>query len=199
MTYPVLKALGFNSLNVHPFQAVGFKYQTAPPYIAVAMLNALGAQGLATPVDGMYDPYPYYTQRALFENECVAKAGHRPRKLDLELKAPRFQPLKVKYNETAFKPSVAISTLRHYAEVPTHREGESMSAKFLASHGATLHEWQQYLKCFADVEHAHASGATADDFRNDLLGAFSSAPGAALRYVVRGGGGEGNAVRKGGC
>ena len=35
----VLKALGFNFLKVHPFQAIGFKCQPAPPYHAVVALE----------------------------------------------------------------------------------------------------------------------------------------------------------------
>ena len=105
---------------------------------AVIMLNALsgsgsGSGGVASPTDGMYAPYPYFTQRALFDDTCVNS-------------------------------------------VETHEVGTKLSAKFLANHGATLHEWQTYLKCFvgeAGVKHVHASTADADAFRRDVIAAFT--------------------------
>jgi hypothetical protein len=60
---------------------------------------------VAAPIDGMYAPYPYFTQRALFDDACVNR-------------------------------------------VRTHEAGATLSAKFLATHGATLHEWRTYLACF---------------------------------------------------
>eukprot|EP00227_Mantoniella_beaufortii_P007298 CAMPEP_0197587128 /NCGR_PEP_ID=MMETSP1326-20131121/8859_1 /TAXON_ID=1155430 /ORGANISM="Genus nov. species nov., Strain RCC2288" /LENGTH=267 /DNA_ID=CAMNT_0043151819 /DNA_START=26 /DNA_END=826 /DNA_ORIENTATION=+ len=110
---------------------------------AAIMLNALNAQpgaGLA-PVDGMYAPYSYYTQRTLFDNTCMGK-------------------------------------------IPVERKGSTMNAKYMATHGATLHEWQDYLQCFApSVKHTHASAGTAAQFRRDVLSAFNGSATSPLRYV----------------
>ena len=90
--------------------------------------------GVASPVDGMYAPYAYFTQRALFENLCVNA-------------------------------------------VVTHQgAGVTMSAKFLATHGATLREWADYLACFvgsSGVTRTHAATADADAFRRDVVAAFT--------------------------
>ena len=56
---------------------------------------------------------------------------------------------------------------------PTHvSDDTTMSAKFLATHGATLHEWATYLACFVDVSHTHASTTDAAAFRTALKDAF---------------------------
>lgn len=87
----------------------------------------------------MYAPYPYFTQRAIFDDPCVRR-------------------------------------------VPTHQTDTPMSAKFLATHGATLEEWAAYVSCFAGasgVNHTHASSASADAFRRDVVAAFTPRPSSA--------------------
>uniref|UniRef100_A0A7S0T5R7 glutathione gamma-glutamylcysteinyltransferase n=1 Tax=Mantoniella antarctica TaxID=81844 RepID=A0A7S0T5R7_9CHLO len=110
---------------------------------SVTILNALGGDGLAAPTDGFYKPFPYFTQRTLFNNACVNK-------------------------------------------VATHEAGIAMSVKFLAMHGATLHEWQAYLACFtgeAGINHTHASTASADAFRRDVIAAFAASVDSSSRPV----------------
>jgi hypothetical protein len=97
----------------------------------------------AAPTDGFYKPFPYFTQRTLFNNACVNK-------------------------------------------VATHEAGIAMSVKFLAMHGATLHEWQAYLACFtgeAGINHTHASTASADAFRRDVIAAFAASVDSSSRPV----------------
>ena len=68
---------------------------------------------------------------------------------------------------------------------PTHVSDDvSMSAKFLATHGATLHEWATYLACFVDVSHTHASTTDAAAFRDALKDAFpTTRDGSASKFV----------------
>ena len=60
--------------------------------------------------------------------------------------------------------------------VPTSDGSATVSAKFVATHGATLHEWSSYISCFADARRVHAEDATPAAFRDQLRDAFSSTP-----------------------
>ena len=132
--------------HARPFHQLSLHFETqrnqafCSAATAVTILNALTAEGLAAPVDALYAPYPYFTQRAVFENACVNS-------------------------------------------VRTH-DGGRMSVKFLATHGATLDEWRDYLACFVGddgVTHAHASEGDAESFRAALKTAF--APASPVAYV----------------
>ena len=68
--------------------------------------------------------------------------------------------------------------------VPTHEDGTLMSVKFLATHGATLHEWATYLSCFAEVEHVHAEVSTEAAFRDVVKAAFPTTRGAKAEKFV---------------
>lgn len=56
----------------------------------------------------------------------------------------------------------------------SHAEGSTLTAGFIATHGATLHEWQTYLKCRAPTTHVHASTSDAETFRAAALAALSA-------------------------
>ena len=60
--------------------------------------------------------------------------------------------------------------------VPSSDGSTTVSAKFVATHGATLHEWSSYISCFADARHVHAEDADAPAFRDQLRDAFSATP-----------------------
>ena len=60
--------------------------------------------------------------------------------------------------------------------VPTSDGSAAVSAKFVATHGATLPEWSSYVSCFADARHVHAEDADAPAFRDQLRDAFSATP-----------------------
>ena len=60
--------------------------------------------------------------------------------------------------------------------VPTSDGSAAVSAKFVATHGATLQEWSSYVSCFADARHVHAEDADAPAFRDQLRDAFSATP-----------------------
>ncbi len=59
--------------------------------------------------------------------------------------------------------------------VSTHLGGK-LSARFVASNGATLAEWESYASCFASAARTHASRSTLTAFRAALVAAFNAVP-----------------------
>jgi hypothetical protein len=59
---------------------------------------------------------------------------------------------------------------------PSHRDDTPLSARFIATHGATLGEWHEYLRCHARAERTHASESTLEEFRMRARGALEATP-----------------------
>jgi len=63
--------------------------------------------------------------------------------------------------------------------LPSHVSGRNISAPLIATHGATLEEWQAYMSCFANASAVHAGQSSPAAFRaavNASLGAFPDTP-----------------------